>query len=87
MTRIAQRELRNQISSVLQRAEQGERFTITVAGRPVAELGPLSAVRKPASAERLAAVLAQTRTDPSWPTELRELRDDDSAAAWDPWAA
>ena len=34
---IPQRELRNNVSEVLRRAEQGERFTITVAGRPVAE--------------------------------------------------
>ena len=40
MTTIAQRELRNQISEILRRAEAGERFTVTVSGRPVAELGP-----------------------------------------------
>lgn len=37
---IAQKELRNDISAVLRRAEGGERFTVTVAGRPVAQLGP-----------------------------------------------
>jgi prevent-host-death family protein len=37
---IAQKELRNNISDVLRRAEAGEEFTITVAGRPVARLGP-----------------------------------------------
>ncbi|MGH2850338.1 MAG: type II toxin-antitoxin system Phd/YefM family antitoxin [Solirubrobacteraceae bacterium] len=40
MTTIPQKELRNSVSEVLRRAEAGERFTITVAGRPVAELGP-----------------------------------------------
>jgi prevent-host-death family protein len=40
MTTIAQRELRNRVSDVLRRAEQGEQFLITVDGRPVAELGP-----------------------------------------------
>lgn len=37
---IAQKELRNNVGEVLRRAEAGEEFTITVAGRPVAELGP-----------------------------------------------
>lgn len=37
---IAQKELRNNVGEVLRRAEAGERFTVTVAGRPVAQLGP-----------------------------------------------
>jgi len=37
---IPQKELRNNIGKVLRRAEAGEEFTITVAGRPVAQLGP-----------------------------------------------
>ena len=40
MPTIPQKELRNNVGEVLRRAEAGERFTITVAGRPVAELGP-----------------------------------------------
>jgi prevent-host-death family protein len=83
---IAQRELRNQVSAVLRRAEQGERFTITVGGRPVAELGPLANARKPGAPERLADVLAETPIDPAWAAELSELRDADAAAARDPWA-
>lgn len=42
MTTIPQKELRNNVGEVLRRAEAGERFTITVAGRPVAELGPVA---------------------------------------------
>jgi prevent-host-death family protein len=37
---IPQKELRNNVADVLRRAEAGEEFTITVAGRPVAHLGP-----------------------------------------------
>jgi prevent-host-death family protein len=37
---IPQKELRNNVGEVLRRAEAGEHFTITVAGRPVAQLGP-----------------------------------------------
>lgn len=40
MATIPQKELRNSVGPVLRRAEAGERFTITVSGRPVAELGP-----------------------------------------------
>lgn len=40
MPTIPQRELRNNIGDVLRRAEAGEEFTITVAGRPAAHLGP-----------------------------------------------
>jgi prevent-host-death family protein len=37
---VPQKELRNKVGEVLRRAEAGEDFTITVAGRPVARLGP-----------------------------------------------
>lgn len=40
MTTIPQKELRNNVGDVLRRAEAGEEFTVTVAGRPVARLGP-----------------------------------------------
>ena len=38
---IPQKELRNNVGDVLRRAEAGEEITITVAGRPVAQLGPV----------------------------------------------
>jgi prevent-host-death family protein len=41
MATIPQKELRNNIGEVLRRAEAGEKFTVTVAGRPVAQLGPV----------------------------------------------
>lgn len=40
MPTIPQKELRNNVAEVLRRAEAGEQFTVTVAGRPVAQLGP-----------------------------------------------
>jgi prevent-host-death family protein len=40
VTTIPQKELRNNVGEVLRRAEAGEEFTVTVAGRPVATLGP-----------------------------------------------
>ena len=35
------RSLRGQLAQTLRRAESGERIVITVAGRPVAQLGPV----------------------------------------------
>lgn len=46
MATIPQRELRNDISSVLRRAEAGEEFEITVDGRPVARLTGTSGRRR-----------------------------------------
>jgi prevent-host-death family protein len=43
MVTIPQKELRNNVGEVLRRAETGEEFTITVSGRPVAQLGPVRA--------------------------------------------
>lgn len=40
MEAIPQKVLRNQVGEVLRRVEAGETFTVTVAGRPVAELHP-----------------------------------------------
>jgi prevent-host-death family protein len=78
-TTIPQRELRNQAGAVLRRAEQGERFTITVDGRPVAELGPLPGSRPPAPPEALGELFAETPVDPGWATELRAMRDMEAA--------
>jgi prevent-host-death family protein len=39
-TGARQKQLRTNVADVLRRAEAGEEFTITVAGRPVAQLGP-----------------------------------------------
>jgi len=37
---VPQKDLRNNVAEVLRRAEAGEDLTITVSGRPVAQLGP-----------------------------------------------
>jgi prevent-host-death family protein len=84
---IPQGKLRNDIAGVLRRAEQGERFTVTVAGRPVAELGPLPGARALASPDRLAAILAENPPDANFVEDLRRLRQEDREAARDPWAA
>lgn len=43
---IPEEERRNNVGEVLRRVEAGERLTVTVAGRPVAELHPTGARRR-----------------------------------------
>jgi len=85
MTTIPQRELRNNVSDVLRRAQTGERFTITVAGRPVAQLGPPAQGGRAASAAELQRILASTPVDAAWQGDLARARDEDHAVARDPW--
>ncbi len=51
MTTIPQKELRNQVGEVLRRVEAGETLTVTVSGRPVAELSPAHRRRWVSAAE------------------------------------
>jgi prevent-host-death family protein len=71
MKTIAQRELRNRSGEVLRRVERGEKFTVTVGGRPVAELGP--ARRRPwvPRAEYVGAL--GRRTDETFFSDIRRL--------------
>jgi prevent-host-death family protein len=86
MATIPQRELRNNVSDVLRRAEAGERFVITVDGRPVAELGPTERPRRFASPAALQRILRETPVDAEWADDLRRMRDEDGTAARDPWS-
>ena len=71
MKTIPHRKLRNESSEVLRQAEAGERFVITVQGRPVAELGPVPRRRwVPASSVR---ELLATPTDPDLHRDLKRL--------------
>ncbi len=42
MAEVASRELRNRTRALLDRVAEGESITVTVNGRPVAELAPLA---------------------------------------------
>jgi len=85
MAVIPQRELRNRSGEILRRAEAGERFTVTVGGRPVAELGPLERPRAELSFARLNEIVAGTPVDDEWFGELMRMRAEDRANAVDPW--
>jgi prevent-host-death family protein len=45
MTSVASRDLRNHTAEVLRQVSGGTRITITVNGKPIAEIGPVRAMR------------------------------------------
>lgn len=71
------RELRNNTSDVLRRAELGEEITITVRGRPVAALVP---VRVPSqhrfTRDEIVEVLRTSQADPGLRGDLAMLAGD-----------
>lgn len=80
---IPQRELRNDIASILRAAEAGETFTVTVRGRPVARLvppGEPSQPRTDVDRETIRRILALPPDD-SLARELEEAE----AELGDPW--
>lgn len=81
MQTIPQKQLRNEVGEVLRRAEAGEHFTITVSGRPVAELGPLRTRQWVPSAQL--TDLWATPPDRTLDHDLQAL----GGELTDPWAA
>ena len=71
MATIPQRELRNNVAEVLQRAEACEELTITVSGRPVASLGPARGRRWVPSPEL--AELWKAPADPTLDADLETM--------------
>lgn len=80
MKSLGLRELRQQASDLVRRAESGERLLITVSGRPAAVLGPAGRGHWHSYAE--VAELLATPADPDWADDRRRIRDDLA----DPWA-
>lgn len=82
---IPQRELRNDSARVLRDVDAGKRFRITVAGRPVAELGPVPrrqrVVPGPEGAEFIRR--ARERIDPTFWRDVRATHLDGWRDAWE----
>ena len=72
MSTISIRELRNHVSEVVRRVEAGERLTITVDRRPVAEIVPL---RRRRSAVPIAEAMEIVRRYPADRGLLDDLRE------------
>ena len=81
MATIPQKELRNHVGEVLRRAEAGEEITITVSGRPVAQLGPAHTSQWVPSS-RLADLWAAP-VDPTLQQDLETL----GGELTDPWSS
>ncbi len=72
---VSVRELRNTVSEVLRRVEGGERLTVTVDRRPVAEIVPLRRRRTVPAAEAL-AIASRHPADRALLKDVRELLPD-----------
>jgi prevent-host-death family protein len=83
VTEIPLRELRNHTSEVLRRVEDGESMTVTVSGRPVAQLIPLQRRRRFINWSQFEALHATSAADRALLDELREL--DSGEDILDPW--
>ena len=77
MTTVASRDLRNHTAEILRRVSHGSRVTITVNGKPVAELGPASASRPQFfTKSALVALLTSHQADAGLTRQLDELAGD-----------
>jgi prevent-host-death family protein len=72
---VSVRELRNTVSEVLRRVEGGERVTVTVDRRPVAELVPLRR-RRSVPVEEARKVVSRHAADSGLTAELKDLLPD-----------
>jgi len=78
---VGVRELRQKASEILREVEAGEPATVTVAGRPVAQIVPIYGERW-TTWERLRSVF-DSPTDASWDAQRREFGAHDLV---DPWS-
>lgn len=76
MADIPVRELRNNVSQVLRRVEAGERLRVTVSGRPVAALVPLSDRPQEMPWQQFISSVTNARADAALADELRALLPD-----------
>ena len=73
MGQVASRELRNDTRGLLRRVEAGEQVVITVDGRPVAVLGPVSGRRRWISKDEFVRRFAEKQADAGLADDLRQL--------------
>lgn len=77
MSDVPSRELRNDTAGVLRRVQDGERVTVTVNGRAVAELVPVQRARRAwIGRADLVARLQRAQADPGLRDDLAHLAGD-----------
>lgn len=73
MSEVASRELRNQTRALLDLVARGERITITVHGRPVAELSPVADRSRWMGRDRFVHQVLFHQADPGLADDLAQL--------------
>lgn len=73
MREIPQRELRNNVTSVLREVDAGERLRITVRGRPVAELVPVEPGADYITADDVRRIREDAPLDAAFLSEVESL--------------
>ncbi|MDE0160142.1 MAG: type II toxin-antitoxin system prevent-host-death family antitoxin [Acidimicrobiaceae bacterium] len=76
MSEVASRELRNQTRALLDRVAEGERITVTVNGRPVAELAPVAERPRWMTRGRFVRDVLARQADAALATDLASLNDE-----------
>lgn len=77
MTSVASRDLRNHTAEVLRQVSDGTRITITVNGKPVAEISPIRALRPQFFTKAdLLTLIIDHQSDPGLSRDLDELAGD-----------
>lgn len=76
MSTVASRDLRNHTAEVLRQVADGTRVTVTVNGRPVAEIGPVPTSRPPYLSRADLARLLEVQADPGLRDDLERLAGD-----------
>jgi len=74
--RIPVRDLRNDSAGILRQVEAGRTFLITVAGREVAELGPVPSRSYFASKAALEAIIREAPLDDQFMRDIHDAFDD-----------
>lgn len=67
---VPQRNLRNDVSKVLKRVAAGQRLRVTVRGRPVADLVPVSEARTFVPRSEFEAILLDDPLDPGFADDI-----------------
>jgi prevent-host-death family protein len=70
MREIPQRELRNNVAAVLREVEAGATLRVTVRGRPVADLVPVTARKTALSRDEIMRIVASAPLDAGFAADL-----------------
>ena len=75
---VSVRELRNSTASVVADLESGERLTLTVNRRPIADIIPMSSNANPGSrSAELRRIVGEAAADPGLLDDLADVRGDE----------